>query len=395
MHRCLTRGVVALACLTGCARAQDAGKSEPIRIGMVISTSGVMADGGRQILGGARLYLDEIGGAVDGRRIELVIRDDQGLADVAKRVAQELVTQEKVAMIAGIALTPQALAVAPVITAARTPALVLGAGTSMIVEKSPYFVRASFTLPQQTFPLAEYVASHGAKTAVTLVTDYGPGVDAENTFKAAFEKRGGKVLDMLRAPYASADYSAYLQRAVDAKPDILFLFAPGNQGGPLMRQAAERGVLASGIKVVGIGDISEDQDLNSMPEAMVGLVTSHFYSAAHPSALNERFVKAFRAKVGMRPNFLGVSGYDGMRLMVEAVRKTGGDLDGDKLVAAMRGASFESPRGPVRIDPETRDVVQNVYIRRVERQNGELYNVEFDTVPDVKDPLHGAAAAAR
>ena len=392
MHRCLVRAALALACMTGLAFAEEPSRKEPIKIGMVVSTSGVMADGGRQILGGARLYLDEIGGSVDGRKVELLIRDDQGLADVAKRVTQELVTQDKVAMIAGIALTPQALAVAPVVTASKVPALVLGAGTSMIVEKSPYFVRSSFTLPQQTFPLADYVADTGAKTAVTLVTDYGPGIDAENTFRVAFEKRGGKVLEQLRVPYASADYAAYLERAADAKPDVLFLLAPGNQGGPLMRQASERGLLSGAMKIVGVGDISEDQDLNSMPDAMIGLVTSHFYSAAHPSPLNTRFVSAFRAKVGIRPNFLGVSGYDGMRLMVEAVRKTGGDLDGDKLIAAMRGANFESPRGPLRIDPETRDVVQNVYIRRVERQNGELYNIEFVTVPDVKDPLHGATA---
>jgi branched-chain amino acid transport system substrate-binding protein len=389
------RRTLALAACGFMLFAHHATAQAPIKIGMILTMSGGLADGGRQILGGANLYLSEIGGEVGGRKIELIIRDDQGLADVSKRLAQEMVTQDKVAIISGIALTPLALAIAPVVTASKTPAVILGAGTSMITERSPYFVRASFTLPQQTFPLAEYVARQGAKTAVTLVSDYGPGVDAETSFKLAFEKMGGKVVEQLRAPFGSADYAPYLQRAADRRPDILFLFAPGSQGGPLMRQASERGILASGIKVVGIGDISEDQELNAMPDTMLGLVTSHFYSAAHPSALNRKFVTAFRKTVGIRPNFLGVSGYDGMRLMVEAIRKTGGDLNGDKLVDAMRGQAWESPRGPMSIDPETRDVIQDVYIRRVERKDGELYNIEFDKIRAVKDPFHGAAAAAK
>ena len=237
--------------------------------------------------------------------------------------------------------------------------------------------------------MAEYMAKHGAKTAVTLVSDYGPGIDAQNAFAKKFEEMGGKVLEQIRAPLANPEFAAYLQRAVDLKPDTLFLFVPAPTAGTLMKQVVDRGVISAGIKVVGTGDITDDDQLNGMPDSVLGLVTSHFYSAAHESPINKKFVADFeKANPGVRPNFIAVSTYDGMKAFAKALDKTNGDTDGTKLVDAMKGMSFDSPRGTMTIDPVTRDIVQDVYIRKVERKDGQLWNIEFDKLPNVKDPLH-------
>jgi branched-chain amino acid transport system substrate-binding protein len=294
-----------------------------------------------------------------------------------------------VAFLAGFSLTPLALAVAPVITQSKTPAIIMTAGTSVITERSPYFARVSFTLPQQTMPMAEWAAKNGIKTAVTLVSDYGPGLDSEKAFLEKFTQLGGKVLAQLKAPLANPDFAPFLQRAADAKPDAIFLFVPGPTAGPLMRQVVDRGLTKSGIKIIGPGDITEDEQLVSMDDSVVGVITSHFYSVLHDSPLNKKFVEAYKkANNGARPNFIGVGGWDGMHAIYEALKKTNGDTDGDKLMAALKGLEWDSPRGRMSIDPQTRDVVQDVYIRRVERKDGELYNVEFDVVRQVKDPYH-------
>ena len=331
----------------------------------------------------------EKGNMVAGKRIELIIKDDTGVADVTRRHAQELIVNDKVAAIAGFSLTPLALAVAPVITQAKTPAIIMTAGTSIITERSPYFVRVSFTLPQQTVPMAEWVAKEGAKTAVSLVTDYGPGIDAQDAFKMRFEERGGKIIEQLKAPLANPEFAPFLQKARDLKPDVLFLFVPAPTAGALMRQVIDRGLTTANIRVVGTGDITDDDQLNGIGDNVLGLITSHFYSAAHGSAMNQKFVAEFKkANPGMRPNFIGVSGYDGMHAFYEALKKTNGDTNGDKLVEAMKGMTWESPRGMMTIDPQTRDVIQDVYIRKVEKKDGELYNIEFDVVKQVKDPIH-------
>ena len=329
------------------------------------------------------------GNMVAGKKIELIIKDDTGVADVTRRHAQELIVNDKVAAIAGFSLTPLALAVAPVITQAKMPAIIMTAGTSVITERSPFFVRVSFTLPQQSVPIAEWVAKNGAKTAVSLVSDYGPGIDAQNAFKMRFEEKGGKVLEQLKAPLANPEFSPFLQRAKDLKPDALFLFVPAPTAGALMKQVIDRGLTEANIKVIGTGDITDDDQLNGIGDSVLGLVTSHFYSAAHDSALNKKFVAEFKkANPGMRPNFIGVGGWDGMHAFYEALKKTNGDTDGTKLVDAMKGATWESPRGMMTIDPQTRDVIQDVYIRKVEKRDGELYNIEFDVVKQVKDPMH-------
>lgn len=362
---------------------------EVVKIGLIATLTGPQASSGRQKVAGARLFMAQNGDTIAGKKIELIIKDDTGVADQTRRIAQELIVNDKVAFLAGFSLTPLALAVAPVITQAKVPAIIMTAGTSVITERSPYFVRASFTLPQQTIPITEWAAKNGIKTAVSLVSDYGPGIDAQDAFKMGLEARGGKVVEQIKAPLANPEFAAFLQRAKDLKPDALFLFVPAPTAGSLMRQVVDRGISQAGIKVIGTGDITDDDQLNGMGDAVIGLTTSHFYSAAHDAPMNKKFVADFKAaNNNLRPNFIGVSGYDGMHLMYEALKKTNGNTDGTALVEAMKGMKLESPRGTFSIDPATRDIVQDVYIRKVERKDGELYNIEFDVVKDVKDPTH-------
>lgn len=387
IFKSILAGAVGLA--AGLQFTAPAISQETVKVGLIATLTGPQAASGRQKVAGARLYMQLNGNMVAGKKIELIIKDDTGVADVTRRHAQELIVNEKVAAIAGFSLTPLALAVAPVITQAKMPAIIMTAGTSVITERSPYFVRVSFTLPQQSVPIAEWVAKNGAKTAVSLVSDYGPGIDAQNAFKMRFEEKGGKVLEQLKAPLANPEFSPFLQRAKDLKPDALFLFVPAPTAGALMKQVIDRGLTEANIKVVGTGDITDDDQLNGIGDSVLGLVTSHFYSAAHDSALNKKFVAEFKkTNPGMRPNFIGVGGWDGMHAFYEALKKTNGDTDGTKLVDAMKGATWESPRGMMTIDAETRDVIQDVYIRKVEKRDGELYNIEFDVVKQVKDPMH-------
>ena len=387
IFKSILAGAVGLA--AGLQFTAPAISQETVKVGLIATLTGPQAASGRQKVAGARLYMQLNGNMVAGKKIELIIKDDTGVADVTRRHAQELIVNDKVAAIAGFSLTPLALAVAPVITQAKMPAIIMTAGTSVITERSPFFVRVSFTLPQQSVPIAEWVAKNGAKTAVSLVSDYGPGIDAQNAFKMRFEEKGGKVLEQLKAPLANPEFSPFLQRAKDLKPDALFLFVPAPTAGALMKQVIDRGLTEANIKVIGTGDITDDDQLNGIGDSVLGLVTSHFYSAAHDSALNKKFVAEFKkANPGMRPNFIGVGGWDGMHAFYEALKKTNGDTDGTKLVDAMKGATWESPRGMMTIDPQTRDVIQDVYIRKVEKRDGELYNIEFDVVKQVQDPMH-------
>jgi branched-chain amino acid transport system substrate-binding protein len=371
--------------------AGSAVAEETIKIGLILPMTGPFASTGRQIEAAAKLYMQQNGPVVAGKKIELIVRDDTGAADVTKRIAQELVVNAKVSFLAGFGLTPLALATAPIATQAKVPQVVMAAATSIITEHSPYLVRTSFTLPQVTIAIAEWAARNGIRTVATLVTDYGPGLDAEKAFQERFANRGGLVVEELRVPLRNPDFAPFLQRAADIRPDALFVFVPSGVGSVFMKQFAERGLDKSGIKLIATGDVTDDDILGNMGDIALGVVNAHHYSAAHPSPENKTFVEAFRnVSNGMRPNFMAVGGYDGMHLIYEALKKTGGKVDGDALIAAMKGASWISPRGPVSIDPATRDIVQNVYIRKVELVGGELYNVEFDTFEAVKDPVKAA-----
>ena len=375
--------LAASALLASYAGAQEA----KFKIGLILPMTGQQATTGRQIEAAARLYMAQNGDTVAGRKIELIVKDDTSIPDVTKRLAQELVVNDKVNVLAGFGITPSALATAPIATQSKTPQVVMAAATSSITLASPYIVRTSFTLPQASVALADWAPKNGIKKVVTLVSDYGPGLDAEKFFSERLLFNGGQVTESLRVPMRNPDFAPFLQKVRDLKPDALFVFVPSGAGAAVMKQFLERGMDKAGIKLIGTGDVTDDDQLNDMGDGALGVVTSHHYSAAHPSALNKKFVEAFtKANKGLRPNFMAVGGYDGMRVIYEALRATKGKGDGDALLAAMKGQIFESPRGPMFIDAQTRDVVQNIYLRKVQKQNGELYNVEFDVIKDVKDP---------
>jgi len=373
---------LALAAGASAAYAQDT-----VKIGLILPMTGQQASTGKQIDAAVKLYMARHGNMVAGKKIEVVLKDDAAVPDNTKRIAQELIVNDKVSFVAGFGITPTALAVAPLATQAKIPEIVMAAGTSIITERSPYIVRTSFTLPQSSVIMADWAAKNGIKKVVTIVSDYAPGMDAQNSFKDQFVKAGGAVVAELKVPLANPDFAPFLQRARDASPDALFVFVPSGQGGTFMKQYAERGLDKAGIKIIGPGDVTDDDLLNNMGDAVLGTVTAHLYSAAHPSPANKSFVAEFKkANGGMRPNFMAVGGYDGMHLIYEALKKTKGSTNGDALIAAMKGMAWESPRGPISIDPETRDIIQNIYIRRVEKVGGELYNVEFSKFDAVKDP---------
>jgi branched-chain amino acid transport system substrate-binding protein len=374
------------AVLWGTSRAADPGT---VKIGLLLPMTGQSASTGRQIYAAVKLWMAQNGSTVAGHKIEVILKDDGAVPDVTKRMAQELVVNDHVAVLAGFGITPCALSTAPIATQSKTPMLVMAAATSSITEASPYIVRSSFTLPQATVAIAEWASKHNIRKAVTLVSDYGPGFDAEKFFDSQFRLNGGQILDKLRTPLRSPDFAPVLQKVLDDKPDALFVFLPSGQGATFMKQFAERGLDKSGVRLIATGDVTDDDQLNDMGDVALGVVTSHHYSAAHPSAMNKKFVEAFEAaNPGMRPNFMAVSGYDGMHMIYKAVEATKGGT-GDALLAALKGQIFESPRGPILIDGQTRDIVQDIYIRKVERVpsmgNG-LFNVEFDVIKAVKDP---------
>ncbi|CAM8671083.1 ABC transporter substrate-binding protein [Rhodoferax sp. TBRC 17198] len=357
------------------------------KIGLILPMTGQQATTGRQIEAAAKLYMAQNGDTVAGKKIQLIIKDDTSIPDVTKRMAQELIVNNKVNVLAGFGITPSALATAPLATQSKTPQVVMAAATSSITEASPYIVRTSFTLPQASVSIADWAPKNGIKKVVTLVSDYGPGLDAEKFFKERLVFNGGTVVDTLRVPMRNPDFAPFLQKVRDLKPDALFVFVPSGAGAAVMKQFLERGMDKAGIKLIGTGDITDDDQLNDMGDGALGVVTSHHYSAAHPSAVNKKFVDAFqKANNNLRPNFMAVGGYDGMRVIYEALKATKGQGGGDALLAAMKGQIFESPRGPIFIDAQTRDIVQNIYLRKVERKDGQLYNVEFDVIKDVKDP---------
>jgi branched-chain amino acid transport system substrate-binding protein len=378
----------------GSASAAAAGASAaavgPIKIGLLAPYSGPFAGSGKQIEGGVRAYLEQHGSKVAGREIEVLVKDTTGPApDVAKALAQGLIVRDKVDFLAGFVLTPNAMAVAPLATEAKKPMVIMNAATSAITTKSPFVVRVSFTLPQVSAPLATWAAKSGVKAVYTLVSDYAPGVDAEGQFKKTFEAAGGKIVDSVRVPVQNPDFAPYIQRIKDAKPEAVFIFVPaGAQGTAFLKAFQERGLDKLGIKVLATGDVTEDQELPSMGDAALGVVTTHHYSVAHESPENTAFKQAFAKVTGgaLRPNFMAVGGYDGMAAIASVIDKLGGNIDGERAVEAFKGLAWQSPRGPIRIDPETRDVVQTVYVRKVEQRADGLYNVEFDHFDEQKDP---------
>ncbi|HLS51782.1 MAG TPA: ABC transporter substrate-binding protein [Burkholderiaceae bacterium] len=370
--------------LVGAAQAAD-----DLKVGMILPMSGPHSEYGLQILNGAKLYMQHHGDTVAGRKVVLVVKDDTGVApEISKRAAQELIVKDKVDVLAGFGLTPSAFSVAPVATEAKTPMIVMNAATSSVTERSPYIVRASMTLPQNSAPIAQWASENGIKRVYTLVADYGPGHDAEKQFIKTFTELGGEIVGEVRTPVQNPDFSPYLSRIKDAKPDAVFMFVPsGAQGVAFLKGYAERGLDEDGIKLIATGDLTDEYVLDSMGDEALGLITSFHYSDAHDSELNKKYTEDYAKNwPDVRPNFMSIGGYDGMHVIYEAVKANDGDASGDKFIEAAKGLSWESPRGPVSIDPETRDIIQDIYIREVQRVDGRLINAEFDKVEQVKDP---------
>src|SRR6516162_4717106 len=342
-----------------------------VKVGALLPMTGPQQSTGVQIAAAIRLYAAQHGDTVAGRKIQVIVKDDGAVAEASRRLAQELIVNEKVDVLAGFGVTPTAFAVSPLATEAKIPQVVMAAGTSSVTERSPYVVRTSFTLAQSSVIMAEWALKNGIRKVVSMVSDFAPGIDSENFFKEAFLKGGGEISQFIRIPLTNPDFAPFLQRARDARPDAVFIFVPSGQGGIFVRQFLERGLDKAGIKIIGPGDVTDDDLLNAMGDSVIGTVTAHMYSAYHPSPLNKDYVAAMRKANNLRPNFMSVGGYDGMHLVYAALAKTQGKAGGDALVAAMKGMAWESPRGPIAIDPETRDIVQNVYMRRVEKVEGE------------------------
>jgi branched-chain amino acid transport system substrate-binding protein len=367
------------------ALAQDT-----IKVGVIAAFSGPFADYGKQMEGGIKAYMAQHGASVAGKKIEIILKDSTGPSpEIAKRLAQELVVRDKVDFLAGFGLTPEALAVAPVAEQSKTPMIIMNAATSIITTKSNYIARFSMTLPQISAPMASWALKNNVKKVITLVADYGPGIDAETAFKTTFVAGGGTVVDAIRVPLRNPEFAPFIQRIKDARPDAVFVFVPaGEQSIAFMKGYRERGLAAAGIKVIATGDLTDDHVLPAMGDATLGVITTFHYSAAHKSPENAAFLKSFGdANPGAgRPNFMAVAAYDGMAAIYEVARKLNGKIDGDKAMAVLKGLKLNSPRGPIMIDPQTRDIVQTVYVRKVEKVGAEVYNVEFDKFTDMKDP---------
>lgn len=374
-----------------CASIASA-SAQTVKIGVVNTFSGPQASFGEFSDRGMRLYLKQHAGELPaGVKIEIVNRDDGGAnPDKAKQLAQELVVRDKVSLLMGATFTPVALAVAPIAQEAKIPFVITNAGTSMITTRSDYIVRFSFTIMQSVVPLGTW-AARTFKTAYTLVSDFAPGHDAEQAFVKAYQEGGGKVAGSVRVPLQNQDFSAFMQRVKDAKPDALMVFVPGGKTSTaVMKSFRDLGLRDAGIKLIGPGDIVPDEELPHMGDEALGVVTVQHYSAAAARPANQAFVKAWRSEYGAdsTPNFVAVAGYDAMAAVVQAIKAQNGKPTAQKTLDLLKSyASDASPRGPIAIDPETRDIVQNQYLREVRRVDGKLANVEIETVGTaVKDP---------
>jgi branched-chain amino acid transport system substrate-binding protein len=379
-----------LAASTALAFGPGAYAQDTIKVGVIAPFSGPFADYGKQMEGGIKAWMAQHGDTVAGKKIQIIYKDTTGPApEVAKRLAQELVVRDKVDFLAGFGLTPEALAVAPIAEQAKKPMIIMNAATSVITTKSDYIARFSMTLPQISAPMADWAIKNKIKNVATVVADYGPGIDAEKAFSDRLVKNGGTIVEAIRVPLRNPEFAPFIQRIKDAKPDAVFVFVPaGEQSIAFMKGYRERGLAAAGIKVIATGDLTDDHVLPAMGDATQGVITTFHYSAAHKSPENDAFLKSFAASnpQGGRPNFMAVAAYDGMNAIYQVSQKLNGKIDGDKAMAVLKGMKIQSPRGPISIDPATRDVVQTVYVRKVENVNGQPYNVEFDQFANQKDP---------
>src|SRR5437870_5262608 len=365
--------------------------AQTIKIGFITSSSGLNGNLGPYMERAVRLYIKQHEKELPaGVKIELLTRDDTGPnPDKARQLAQELVVRDKVNLLAGVIFTPNAMAIAPIATEAKVPFVIMNAGTAVITTRSPYIARTSFTLWQSSYPLGQW-ASKKFKTAYTLVSDFGPGHDSEEAFIKGFTEGGGKILGSVRVPLQNPDWAAYMQRVKDARPDALKVFIPaGKTATAVMKNFSDLGLDKAGIKLIGPGDITTDEEPPNMGDVAIGVLTVHHYSAAAERPANKAFVAAWKKEYGASevPNFLSAGSWDGTAMIFEAIKAQKGKLDPDKTMEIFKHyKNANSPRGPISIDPETRDIVQNEYLREVRKVGGQLANVELETFPSVKDP---------
>lgn len=369
--------VLVLLFTVGSAAAQ-----EPVKIGVILPFSGQFADFAAQLDNGIKLYMKQKGDTVAGRKIEIIRKDSGGVApDVATRLAQELVTRDKVDILAGLMLSPNAIAISKVSAEAKKFTVIMNASTTSIITLSPYSVRSSMTFLSVGGSAAAWAYKSGIRKVYTMVSDFAPGKEIEAVFHDAFKKAGGEIVGSVHMPVANPDFSAFVQRAKDLNPESIFVFVPGGaQPAALGKAFAERGVDAQKTKIVGTGEITDESSLKNMGDAALGLISVYHYDFNDDNPLNKSFVAAYTADFKRNPDFAAVGGYDGMHVIYEALKKTGGKTEGDSLVAAAKGLSFDSPRGSIQIHPETRDIVQDISVRQVRKVGTDLRNVVIDKV---------------
>jgi len=384
----MQRTIAAFCWLVSLLVIVPAHAQQTVKIGLIMAYSGQFADPAMQMDNGVKLYMKQHGDVVAGKKIEIIRRDTGAAPDAAKRLAQELIVRDNVDVLGGFVITPEALAVADLSAEAKKFMVVMNAATSIITTKSPYMARVSLTLPQNCEPLGTWAFRNGIRKVYTMVSDYAPGHDAEASFQSAFKSAGGEIAGAVRMPVTTVDFSPFVQRAKDQDPEAIFVFIPsGSQPPALAKALIGRGIDPKKIKIMGQGEITEESALAGMGDAAIGIITALNYDYNHQSQTNADFVKAYHAEFKRNPDFFSAGGYDGMHLVYEALKKNGGRADGEGLIAAAKGMKWESPRGPMSIDPETRDVIQTIYIRRVEKVNGQLRNVEIEKFENVKDPV--------
>ena len=393
----LAASVVALG-VSGAAPDSEAQAQGTVKIGLILPFSGQFADAATQMDNAIRLWVKQNGESFAGKKLEFIRKDSGGPApDVAKRLAQELVVRDNVDILAGFVLTPNAMAAGDVSQQAKKFMVVMNAATSIITTKSEYMVRTSLTTPQLNGTMGTWAVNKlGIKKVYSMVSDFGPGIDAENAFIGAFKAAGGEVIGQVKFPLANPDFSAFVQRAKDLNPEAIYIWVPGGaQPGAMGKALAERGIDARKTKVLGQLELTDPNAIKSMGDAALGMIVSSHYDAAHDTAKNKAFVAAYEADYKRRPDYFSIGGWDGMHLIAEVLKKTNGNTDAGVMVAAAKGMAWESPRGPISIDPETRDIIQNVYMRRTEKKGDALENALFDTIPNVKDPVKEAMKAAK
>jgi branched-chain amino acid transport system substrate-binding protein len=383
-----TLACIGLAFLPFAGTSAYAQEGDTIKIGVIAALTGPFVQIGKPFEDGIKTYMQQYGDKVAGKKIEIVYRDDGGSnVELSKRAAQELIGREKVSFLIGFSLTPSALAVAPVATQGKVPMIVMNAVTTGITAKSPYMLRTSMTMQQMTEPFGDWTAKNKIGKVYSLVSDYSTGVDAEARFTKGFTEGGGKIVGSARVPLANPDYSPFVQRIKDQKPDAVFFFAPGVEDGVGMLKAySDKGLDKAGIKFLGVGDMTSDSPtLEALGDRALGAVTVLNYSTALDNEVNKSFLKAYAAANPNRPapTFVTVAAYDTMGMIYETIRKLNGKVTGDAAVKTLTGMKWNSPRGPISIDPKTRDIVQNMYIREVKKVNGKLVNEPIGVLKDV------------